>query len=68
MAERALPSHSERRCEACGQTADDLVEVQEGVFACPTTQRCDYNQNIGWINADIQAGIDAEMGRMRHGG
>lgn len=61
-----LPSQLERQCEGCGHTADDLVE-HEGAFFCPTVQRCDYNQNIGWINADIQAGIDAELERMRHG-
>lgn len=49
-------------CEACGIEAADLVE-HEGAFFCPTVQRCDYNANIGWINADIQAGIDAELHR-----
>lgn len=53
---------AEKVCEACGVAADDLIE-HEGGFWCPTTHRCDYNQNIGWINADIQAGIDAEMNR-----
>lgn len=60
------PAPSERRCEACGHAADDLIE-HEGGFWCPTRDRCDYNQNIGWINADIQAGIDAEMERQRYG-
>lgn len=57
---------NERRCEACGQAADDLIE-HEGAFWCPSLQRCDYNANIDWINADIQAGIDAEMGRRDEG-
>lgn len=54
----------EEICEACGHPGTDLVEHQGGYW-CPTVHRCDYNQNIGWINADIQAGIDAEMNRDR---
>lgn len=50
-------------CEACGHAADDLQEhpAGSGALWCPSLQRCDYNQNIGWINADIQAGINAAM-------
>lgn len=65
------PSHltgQEKVCEACGESAEDLIPGPDGAgYFCPTTHRCDYNQNIGWINADIQAGIDAEMGRARYG-
>lgn len=61
-AESDQTRRSEERCEACGVRADDLVE-HEGRFYCPTLDRCDRNANIGWLNADIQAGIDAEMTR-----
>jgi hypothetical protein len=51
-------------CEACGVEADDLI-AHGGAFFCPSLHRCDYNANIGWINTDIQAGIDAELRRER---
>ena len=51
---------SSERCENCGVEADDLIK-HKGAFFCPSLQRCDYNANIDWINADIQAGIDAEL-------
>jgi hypothetical protein len=47
-------------CENCGMRADDLIE-HNGVYWCPSVQRCEYNENIGWINADIQESIDAEL-------
>lgn len=54
-----------RQCEACGITANDLVE-RDGMYFCPSLARCDYNANIGWLNADIQAGIDAAEQQLRH--
>ena len=53
-----LHRSNEHTCEACGTPATDLVE-HEGRWHCPTLHRCDYNANIGWINADIQTGVDA---------
>ncbi|MBJ7469666.1 MAG: hypothetical protein JHD16_00110 [Solirubrobacteraceae bacterium] len=49
-----------RRCEACGIKADDLVE-HDGTLLCPDARRCDRHANETWLNADIQAGINAEM-------
>lgn len=54
------PDRPPQVCEACGTPGDDLI-VGPGGYWCPTVQRSDYNQNIGWINADIQAGIDAAL-------
>lgn len=54
------PAPTTPRCEACGcPVGDDRLEPHPGVYYCPTLHRCDHNASARWINADIQAGIDA---------